>query len=104
MAKSDPYFNTKEHKEWRAQLIKRDGGCVVCGNVERINAHHLIPRKIEKFRSILINGVCLCPSHHCMHGFKLSPHSHGSMLFYLWMRKNRPEQLKWCEDNWEGGL
>ena len=101
MAYSDPYYATKEHKDWRTLLIARDKGCVICNSQERLNAHHLIPHKFKKLRSNIMNGVMLCPSHHTKMGFKISPHSHGSMLFAAWMMKNRPEQFKWVMENWD---
>ena len=95
------YLDTKEHKDWRRDLIARDGACVVCGKTERLSAHHLIPKNIIKFRSDINNGIVLCGSHHSGWGFGLSPHSHGAVLFFLWMQKNRPEILKWVEEHYE---
>lgn len=102
MAKSDKYYHSKEHKEWRKALLERDEGCIVCGSTERLNAHHLIPKNFKKFRSDINNGVLLCASHHCSYGYKISPHSHGSMLFFIWLMDNRPDLIEWVRENWGG--
>ena len=95
------YVDTKEHKDWSREV--RERGCVINDDCSRkMDAHHLIPKNIIKFRSNRRNGICLCAKHHCKYGFGLSPHSHGSILFFLWLQKNRPDILKWVEENWEG--
>ena len=94
------YLSTKEHKDWSRAIRDRDDGCVICGE-KKTAAHHLIPKEIIKFRTHMMNGIALCFKHHTKYGFGLSPHSHGSILFYLWMHKNRHYQLKWVEDNYE---
>jgi len=84
---------TKEDKEW-ANLVKtRDGwGCVICGNEERLNAHHIIARENHETKFNIDNGLSLCPKHHffCR---QVSAHNNPIGLL-LWLEKNRPEQLQ----------
>jgi hypothetical protein len=97
------YLDTKEHKDWARLVKERDGHkCIVCNSTNRISAHHLIPKEIEEFRSNINNGVTLCAKHHMRFGFGLSPHSHGSALFFIWLMRNRPYILNWIEENWNG--
>ncbi len=95
-------YHDKETKEWREKVYARDGKmCAICGKTSPLNVHHLIPWNIEKTRFDAENGIVLCPSHHCKYGYGLSPHSHGSALFFIWMMKHRMWQLMWVEKNYE---
>lgn len=89
---------TKEDKEW-AKIVKArdDNQCVICGNEERLNAHHLIAWENKEFRFDKRNGISLCPSHHRFN-FKLSAHQ-APIAFIEWMKKNRPMQLAWVIRN-----
>lgn len=92
----------KEHRAWAVSVKLRDGNaCVICGQNHHLNAHHLIPWEIEKYRLIIDNGISLCPKHHTKYGSGLSPHSHGAALFFIWMMKHRPWQLYWVEEHYE---
>ena len=84
---------TKELKEWRDKLIERDDGCIICGETNHMNAHHLIPfsKKYEKWNHDVDNGVMLCPTHH-MWGID-SAHK-NPFWFFLWMKIHRDEQLE----------
>lgn len=94
-------YDTK-HRGW-AEAIKWkfDGKCIVCGATNYINAHHLIPWEIERFRFDYNNGIALCPKHHTKYGAGLSPHSHGSILFALFLKRNFLKILDWVEQNYE---
>jgi hypothetical protein len=96
------YLQTKEHKEWAKAVKERDGGCIVCGAHEKLTAHHLIPKEFKDFRSDTHNGVCLCAKHHMRFGLGMSPHSHGAILFFLFLQKNKPYLLHWVEEHWNG--
>lgn len=91
-----------EHRNW-AEAIKWkfDGGCIVCGATNYLSAHHLIPWDIEKFRFNYNNGVALCPKHHTKYGYGLSPHSHGSILFVIFLNERFPKILEWVEENYD---
>ena len=90
---------TKEDKEWAQQVKERDKSCIICGQTERLNAHHLIPREIEEFKHDLDNGVSLCPSHHRF-SRRLSAHQ-NPIAFIIWLEENRPRQLNKIIDKWK---
>ena len=92
------YLNTKEHKDWSKYIRDRDGGCIVCGDPKTV-AHHLIPKENIKFRSNRNNGIALCYKHHMRYGHGMSPHSHGSLLFAIWLHNNKPDIWKWLQEN-----
>ena len=92
----------KKHKIWAAEVKEIfNNQCVVCGRTDMLNAHHLIPWEIEQFRHDKNNGIALCPKHHTKYGTGLSPHSHGSILFALFLKKHYPRILEWVEENYE---
>lgn len=90
----------KGHRDWRSKVLaKFDNKCVICGEDHMLNAHHLIPWEVEEHRTDINNGIALCPKHHTKYGHGLSPHSHGSALFFIWMMRHRPDILKWVEEH-----
>lgn len=85
---------TPEDKAWALAVKERDGWkCVICGNTERLNAHHIIVRENHETKLDINNGLSLCPKHHffCR---QISAHNNPLGLF-LWLEKNRPEQLQY---------
>jgi len=91
---------TKEDKEWARAVKERDGfKCVVCGDTERLNAHHIIARENHETKLDLKNGISLCPRHHffCR---QLSAHN-NPLGFLMWLEMNRPEQLKYLKTQME---
>lgn len=76
----------------RQLALERDGGkCVVCGNTNRINVHHILEKKYyQEHKYDLENLICLCPLHHA-YG-RLSAHKNG-IWFAEWLRQNRMEQF-----------
>ena len=83
---------TKEDKEWAYSVKARDGfKCVICGESERLNAHHIIVRENHATKLDIENGLSLCPKHHffCR---KISAHNNPIGLF-LWLERNRQDQL-----------
>lgn len=84
----------KEMCEWSLKVKQRDGfKCVICGNPDRPNAHHILPRELKDTKYNINNGISLCPSHHRFNR-QLSAHQ-NPMAFYLWMAKNKAEQLNY---------
>lgn len=82
-------------KQTADAVRKRDGNvCVVCGQPHpRLNVHHLIPREVKEYWLEINNLISLCPRHH---KFSFTESFHKAPFWaYLWMEKNRPEQLKW---------
>ena len=66
--------HTKEYKDWRKSVIKRDKStCQLCGSKEKICVHHKIRyRDCYDDESVLFdenNGICLCQNcHKLVHG------------------------------------
>ena len=88
---------TKEDKVWADAVKDRDGRkCVICGDAERLNAHHIIPREQHATKYDLLNGLSLCPKHHffCR---QISAHNNPLGLI-LWLQEHRAEQFAYvCE-------
>ena len=85
------YWRNKADKEW-SLLIRRDG-CLVCGTIENLQAHHIIDRWVLPLRHELLNGVSLCPSHH-KYNRKISGHRGAFGLAWL-LQKLQPERWEW---------
>ena len=76
---------------WSYLVKKRDGQkCMVCENDMKPNAHHLITRKVFKYRWDTDNGVTLCPAHHEF-DVQFSAHT-APWALEEWMAEHRPEQ------------
>ena len=87
---------------WAAQVKQRDhGACVVCGLVSagdkgrcRIQAHHVLEKKAwPRYATTLLNGLTLCPRHHCFG--KRSAHT-NPVWWSWWLSINRPEVYSWA--------
>lgn len=92
---------TKEDKEWARMIKVRDEHqCVICGETERINAHHIIPREIEELKHDMRNGISLCPSHHRFNR-QLSAHQ-NPLAFFVWLKLNRKHVFEFLW-NWTSG-
>ena len=53
--------------KWAKKVKERDTCCVICGETETLEAHHLIPAFYNKDLEYDINnGVALCKKHHSM--------------------------------------
>jgi len=89
---------------WRILIrMEFDNMCPVC--VQRgetspekgLNAHHLISRRVFKYRWNLDNGIILCPKHHEF-DLEISAHT-APWAIEKWVKDNLPEQyLKWVEN------
>ena len=78
---------------WSLSVKTRDDfKCVICGETKMPNAHHLISRKVFKYRWDVSNGLTLCPDHHEF-SVKCSAHT-APWAIEEWMKENRPEQYK----------
>ena len=85
------YWRTKADTLWREMVKKRDGfRCVICGEKNKLNVHHLVSRKCKHWRCDIDNGITLCPSHHTFNN-KLSAHR-APATFCRWLQKHRPGQ------------
>jgi len=87
---------TPEDKAWANAVKDRDlRRCVICGNPERLNAHHIIARENHETKFDIMNGLSLCPKHHF---FCRQQSAHNNPFgFLLWLEKNRPEQLQYLK-------
>jgi hypothetical protein len=58
--------DSKEVREWRAAVLKRDGfKCVECGETDGLHAHHIARwSDFPSLRVIIDNGVTLCADCH----------------------------------------
>lgn len=58
--------NRKLQQEWARRVKERDGyACVICGETDGIDAHHLISAsKAPKWQGRIGNGVTLCRQCH----------------------------------------
>ena len=88
---------TKEDKEWAKAVKDRDNFiCVICGEKERLNSHHIIVRENHLTKLDLNNGITLCPKHHffCR---QISAHN-NPIGFFMWLAKNRPYQFNYLKE------
>lgn len=83
----------KEDWAWR---------CAVCGKTDnKLDAHHLIRRRHERFRYCLQNGIALCFAHHRGDG---SPNPHQDAAeWMIWLAGRNPELHRWYVTTTEGG-
>lgn len=94
LLKKERINKRKALQNWSKLVRDRDGNkCVVCGNCERIQAHHILEKRYYPEIKFDINvGISLCP--HCHLFSKFSFHKNGIWSF-IWLQKNRPNQLEW---------
>lgn len=71
--------------------IRAEKKCEICDKKEYLNSHHLISRKVIRYRHDTDNGVCLCSG--CHNFNENSPH-----VFYWnfekWLKNEKPEQYE----------
>ncbi|MFA5670079.1 MAG: HNH endonuclease [Balneolaceae bacterium] len=64
----DEISQKAEYKKWRKAVLARDSNkCVVCGNTEELQAHHIKHKSDEEFKHLVFevsNGVTLCEKCH----------------------------------------
>jgi len=62
------WHHSREYRQWRVAVIRRDKRCVVCGSRKTREAHHLSSGTyFKEQRFDISNGVCLC--HKCHTNF-----------------------------------
>lgn len=84
---------------WAEYVKERDAHkCVICGNENYLNAHHIITSKCLHTRFEPDCGISVCAKHHMLGTVS----AHGTpWIIYEWLEKNRPEQYKWFIKNRE---
>lgn len=77
------------YQQYRNTVIEKDHGrCIVCGDIQNIEVHHLYPFATHiSDRFDVNNGVCVCAKHH-------SNTIKGSFHNIYGMRGNTPEQFE----------
>lgn len=87
-------------KKWSIDVRNRfNNKCVYCSNNKYINAHHIIPREIRRFRHYLDNGVALCARHHKF-SFEFSAHK-NPLIFFKFMSEHHPIQMRSLMEKYE---
>lgn len=59
-------LSTKEYKNWRTSVYRRDGfRCVICEESHTLEAHHILPKRRNPELVLDVNnGISLCKRHH----------------------------------------
>ncbi len=74
-------------------LVKLAAGmkCEYCGKTTTLNSHHIYSRSKRSTRWALINGICLCVSHHTFNsGFS----AHKTPLEFIeWLKDYKGEEF-----------
>lgn len=83
---------------WAIIVKMRDGNkCAICGSSDILNSHHLVSRRVHKYRWSIDNGITLCPTHHEF-GIEFSAHT-SPWALEEWMKESRQDQYKiWCDN------
>lgn len=56
---------TKEYRQWRVAVIRKDKHCQICKSITKRHAHHIKHAKYyPKLRFDVSNGICLCSDCH----------------------------------------
>lgn len=59
--------NSRQYRVWRAEVIRRDKVCQICGARGSRHAHHLNDASNNPDKRFSVdNGITLCASHHIM--------------------------------------
>jgi hypothetical protein len=83
--------------QWSLDVRERDGNkCVICGQKEFLNAHHILNKfKFSKYMLEINCGIALCPAHHQFGKFAAET---NAVFFADWLMRNRLDQWKWVLD------
>lgn len=81
---------------WSKEVRNRDGNkCFLCGSTERLNAHHILPKKMwSKDKLDPRVGITLCCRCHSFGKFSVHRGA-GDVLLMEKLREERPEQYAW---------
>ena len=83
------------------EMKAKDGNkCAICGRVEYLHTHHIIPREDREFRHDPMNVITLCAKHHKF-SLDISPHR-NAFCFFLWLMENRIEKFNYLKNKLGG--
>ena len=91
--KTEKQIEKQKDIEFAREMKVRDGRCAICGTTSNLNTHHIMPREDRRLRHDPLNAINLCILHHKF-SLEISPHK-NALEFFLWLEKNRPEQLNY---------
>lgn len=84
------------NKAWRelsAHIRAERGACEICGATEKLQVHHVLPKKQHPDLLLEENDlICLCARHHF-----LWHHGHD-VEGIVWLADNKPAQWVWIAE------
>lgn len=98
-------------RDWSMQVRAEFGDkCAVCGigAVEKLSrkgrkitvglhSHHLIPKeRFAEHKLNVMNGICLCPTHHKFGAYSFHRHPMWAMM---WLQKHHADRSAWVMGN-----
>ena len=88
----------QQWSECRLKILERDQyKCVICGNKEHLQVHHLIPRTVKEHWLNHENLITVCAS---CHKWNKNLSFHGNPFAAAkWMQNNRMSQYLWVMAN-----
>jgi hypothetical protein len=88
----------KQLAAWSKLVKDRDHHrCIMCGKMDKLNSHHILPKKIYPWLSLLLEcGVTLCAG---CHKFRGRSAEQNGFWFAHWLREHRPDQYQWAVEN-----
>lgn len=86
-------------REWSRAVRDRDGNkCFLCGSTERVQAHHILPKRMwSKYKFDPEIGVSLCTAHHAFGKYSIHRGA-GDILLFLKLQQERPLQFAHLKD------
>jgi len=82
----------KKDKEWSIRIKNRyNNTCAFCVKDKYIQAHHIIPREVKRWRWDSLNGIALCPSHH---KWGMESAHRNPLWFFMKLEKSFSYKLK----------
>ena len=102
------YTNRTLDKLWSKKVKELAGNkCEFCGSKEKLNAHHIQPRRLYSVRWNVDNGICLCENCHTKNIY--SAHKNPAWFYYMMVDRRGEGWLKVLVDytvhfDWKNNL
>lgn len=98
-------WRVKRRKElfkiWSNHVRIRDGKCLLCGSVERLQAHHLFSKQFYKgIRYDIINGITVCASCHRFKGATEKGSFHHSPIPNVKFKEAYPDRWEYLMEHY----